>query len=79
MNDQQRLQLITAAIEEFRPAVQRDGGEIELVAVEGDIIRVRLTGACTTCSLAGQTLGTLRRRLVAVLGTPVRVLPSALG
>lgn len=78
MDDQQRLQLIIAAIEEFRPAVQRDGGEIELVTVEGDIVRVRLTGACTTCSLAGQTLGTLRRRLVAVLGAPVRVLPEPL-
>lgn len=71
------LQTITTIIEEFRPSVQQDGGDLELVAIEGDRIKVRLKGACTSCSLAGQTLGKVRRRLMDVLGRPVMVVPMA--
>jgi len=77
-NDPQRLAAIAAVIEKSRPAVQQDGGDLELVAVEGDRIFVRLSGACTTCSLAGQTLGGVRRRLMEALGEPVRVVPAPL-
>ncbi len=70
-----RDQIIADTIQQLRPNVQRDGGDLELVAVEGDIIRVRLSGSCTTCSLAGQTLGGVRRQLMTVLGEPVRVVP----
>lgn len=69
-----------AAIEEviglIRPAIQRDGGDIELAAIEGDVVRVRLTGACLHCSLAAQTLGGIRRELSSRLGLPLRVLPA---
>lgn len=71
------LQTVTAIIEEFRPGVQSDGGDLELVAIEGDRIKVKLMGACTSCSLAGQTLGRVRRRLMDVLGRPVMVVPVA--
>ncbi len=39
-------QQIEAALAKVRPALQADGGDIELVAVEGQDARVRLTGAC---------------------------------
>lgn len=71
------LQTVTAIIEEFRSGVQSDGGDLELVAIEGDRIKVKLKGACTSCSLAGQTLGRVRRRLMDVLGRPVMVVPVA--
>jgi len=66
---------IEAIIREVRPGIQRDGGDIELASVAGDLIRVRLTGACTHCALAGQTLGGIRRMVMAKLGVPMRVLP----
>jgi Fe-S cluster biogenesis protein NfuA len=70
--------LIQEIIQSVRPGIQQDGGDIELVAVTGDVVRVRLTGACTHCALAGQTLGGIRRRIVAQLGLPLRVLPAPL-
>jgi len=73
----ERLPIVLAVLDELRPGVQRDGGDIELVALEPDRVKVRLKGACTTCALASQTLGGVRRRLVAALGTPIRVVPAA--
>ena len=74
--DDPRLPTIRAVIERARPRIQADGGDVQLVAVEGDFVRVRLSGHCTHCALAGQTLGGLRRELMAELGTPVRVVPG---
>ena len=37
---------IEAALAKVRPALQADGGDIELVAVEGQDARFRLKGAC---------------------------------
>lgn len=69
------LEQIEEIIREVRPGIQRDGGDIELASVAGDLIRVRLTGACTHCALAGQTLGGIRRMVMAKIGLPMRVLP----
>lgn len=40
----------------IRPALQADGGDVELVDVEGGIVKVRLTGACGGCPMAHITL-----------------------
>ena len=37
---------VVAALEKIRPALQADGGDIELLSVEGRNARVRLVGAC---------------------------------
>ena len=74
--DDPRLPTIRAVIDRARPRIQADGGDVQLVAVDGDFVRVRLSGHCTHCALAGQTLGGLRRELMAELGTPVRVVPG---
>jgi Fe-S cluster biogenesis protein NfuA len=76
MTDEERLSIITATIEESRPAVQADGGDLELLGVDGHRVRVRLSGACTTCSMAGQTLGGIRRKLMQLLDGPVMVVPG---
>jgi len=39
-------QQIETALAKVRPALQADGGDIELVAVDGHNARVRLKGAC---------------------------------
>ena len=41
---------------EIRPALERDGGSIELADIEGNIVKVRLKGRCAACHNAGLTL-----------------------
>ncbi|MDR2694649.1 MAG: NifU family protein [Chitinispirillales bacterium] len=48
---------IEAAIDEIRPRLQDDGGDIEFVGVTGDnVVQVRLRGACAGCPGAVMTL-----------------------
>ena len=49
---------VAAVIEQIRPMLQADGGDIELVDVEPEegIVKVRLTGACGGCPMAQMTL-----------------------
>jgi Fe-S cluster biogenesis protein NfuA len=36
--------------------LERDGGNVELVDVEGSVVKVRLTGACKGCPMSQMTL-----------------------
>ena len=48
---------VIAALETIRPALQADGGDVELVDVTEDgVVRVRLQGACHGCPMAQMTL-----------------------
>ena len=48
---------VQAVIDEIRPNLQADGGDIELVEVTEDgTVRVRLQGACSGCPGAAMTL-----------------------
>ena len=47
---------IQTALEKIRPALQADGGDVELVDVEDGIVSVRLTGACGGCPMSTLTL-----------------------
>lgn len=48
---------VQAALEKIRPALQRDGGDVELVEVTEDgIAKVRLKGACGGCPMSQMTL-----------------------
>ena len=48
---------VLAALEECRPHLQADGGDIELVGITPDgIAELRFTGECSTCSLSKMTL-----------------------
>jgi Fe-S cluster biogenesis protein NfuA len=49
-------QKIEAAIDRVRPALQADGGDVELVEVKDGVVSVRLTGACGGCPMATMTL-----------------------
>jgi len=44
------------AIREVRPALQADGGDIQLVGIEDDTVHVALSGACRACPMAQSTL-----------------------
>ncbi|MBF0253077.1 MAG: NifU family protein [Candidatus Omnitrophica bacterium] len=47
---------VKAAIAKVRPALQRDGGDIELVKIEGSTVQVKLKGACSGCPMSQMTL-----------------------
>lgn len=47
---------VQTVIDEIRPSLQADGGDVELVDVQDGIVSVRLTGACGGCPMATMTL-----------------------
>jgi len=47
---------VEAALAKIRPALQADGGDVELVGVEGGVVKVALKGACASCPIATMTL-----------------------
>jgi Fe-S cluster biogenesis protein NfuA len=47
---------VEAALNRIRPALQNDGGDVELVDVNEGIVSVRLTGACGGCPMSTMTL-----------------------
>jgi Fe-S cluster biogenesis protein NfuA len=52
------------ALEEVRPALQMDGGDVELVGIDAGVVQVRLLGACGGCPMAMMTLvGFVEERL----------------
>jgi Fe-S cluster biogenesis protein NfuA len=44
------------ALKHIRPALQADGGDIELIDVQDGVVKVRLRGACGSCPSALMTL-----------------------
>jgi len=49
-------QQIESVLGRVRPFLQADGGDIELVEIDGHSAGVRLTGACSSCPSARMTL-----------------------
>ncbi|KPK44655.1 MAG: nitrogen fixation protein NifU [Planctomycetes bacterium SM23_25] len=69
---------VEAVINEIRPMLQADGGDIELVDVEGGVVKVRLRGACAGCPGAQMTLKmAVERRLKERVPEVERVEPVA--
>lgn len=53
---QKVLQINKVIEQQISPQLQKDGGDIELVDIEGDIVKVKLTGVCSGCKNASMTL-----------------------
>ena len=47
---------VQKALDEIRPQIQGDGGDVELVSVDKSTVKVRLTGHCAGCPMAAMTL-----------------------
>ena len=47
---------VETALDRIRPALQADGGDVELVDVNDGVVSVRLKGACGGCPMAAMTL-----------------------
>ncbi len=73
----QKIQKISAVIDDMRPQFQMDGGNIELVDVEGDTVKLAMSGSCMNCQSSGVTIAGIQERLMLTLGRPVRVIPAS--
>lgn len=50
---------VEKALEEIRPFLQSDGGDISLISIDDDkFVKVQLEGACTSCTVNQMTLKT---------------------
>jgi len=47
---------VEKAIDEIRPFLQGDGGNIELIDVQDGVVKVKLVGACGSCPMSQLTL-----------------------
>lgn len=53
----QLMQRVEKALDEIRPFLKADEGDVQLVEVTDDLIaRIELLGACSTCSMSGMTM-----------------------
>ena len=68
---------IEKALDKIRPALQRDGGDIELVDVEENgVVKVRLTAACSGCPMSQMTLKQGVERIVKQVVPEVKTVES---
>ncbi|NJM97257.1 MAG: Fe-S cluster assembly protein NifU [Phormidesmis sp. RL_2_1] len=74
----QKINLIQQVIaEDVRPILVADGGDIELYDVNGDVVRVVLTGACVGCGSSNETLkNAIEASLQARVSPTLTVVPA---
>ena len=56
MTSEQLLKKIDEVLQEMRPNIQMDGGDIEFVGFNDGVVSLRLHGACASCPLSLYTL-----------------------
>ena len=47
---------VEKVLDEIRPHLQADGGDVELVSIEGGVVKVKFLGGCIGCPFAAMTL-----------------------
>tara|TARA_B100000073_G_scaffold85223_1_gene65978 strand:+ start:1994 stop:2239 length:246 start_codon:yes stop_codon:yes gene_type:complete len=50
------LENVEKVLDELRPFLMADGGNVEVVELDGPIVKVRLQGACGSCPSSTMTL-----------------------
>jgi len=55
---------VQAVLEKVRPALQADGGDVELVDVVDGVVKVRLVGTCAGCPMSQMTLTNYVERVI---------------
>ena len=57
IKDKEVIQRIKRALQEIRPFLEADGGDINFIELTEDwVVKVELTGACSSCSVSMMTL-----------------------
>ncbi|MBT3827983.1 NifU family protein [bacterium] len=70
MSDQNIIDRIELALDQVRPAIRMDGGDVLFVSLKNNILFVRLTGACVGCPFVQLTLS------AGIEETVVRLVPE---
>jgi NFU1 iron-sulfur cluster scaffold homolog, mitochondrial len=75
LSDDEKVIIIEAVLDEsVRPALANDGGGLEVIEVEGQIVRIRYQGACGGCpSSTGGTLRVIENHLRSQLDPNIKV------
>ncbi|MCM2680442.1 Fe-S cluster assembly protein NifU [Echinimonas agarilytica] len=71
----QRIKVIEQVLDDVRPGIRADGGDIQLSDVEDDMVFVSMTGACSGCGMAGATLAMVEQHLSEALDEEITVYP----
>ncbi len=79
MTNLQRIRKIEAVLDAVRPQLKRDGGDIELVDVEGKTIYVNMKGACSGCQMEALTLQGIQQKLMDELKEFIKIVPTKAG
>jgi NifU-like protein len=70
----QKIALIQEVIErEIRPGLQADGGDIELIDIEGDRVIIALRGMCTGCVMSDVTISGVQSKLKELVSDEIMV------
>ena len=75
LSDEEKIIIVEAVLDSsIRPALANDGGGLEVIEVEGPIVRIRYQGACGGCpSSTGGTLRTIENHLRSQLDPEIKV------
>jgi len=68
---------VQVVLDEIRPMLQADGGDVELVDVVEGVVKVRLQGACAGCPMSQMTLKNGIERILKEKIPEVRTVESA--
>jgi Fe-S cluster biogenesis protein NfuA len=64
-NKEQKMKTqVEQALDQIRPGLQMDGGDIELISVDGTTVKVKLMGACGSCPMSKMTMKNGVERIV---------------
>ena len=77
MTNLQRMRRIEEILEDIRPMLQRDHGDVELVDIDGKTVYVNMVGACAGCQSASLTLNGIQQKLMEALGEFIKVVPAS--
>ena len=47
---------VKKVLDKIRPSLQADGGDVKLISVDNDVVKVQLTGSCGGCPFSQMTL-----------------------
>lgn len=65
---------VQQALDDIRPQLQMDGGDVEFVAMEGETVKLRLVGHCAGCPMSQMTLKNgIEQHLKAVVSDAIKV------
>lgn len=75
LSDDEKIIIVEAVLDSsIRPALANDGGGLEVIEVEGSIVRIRYQGACGGCpSSTGGTLRVIENHLRSQLDPEIKV------